>query len=1073
MNGQRRLAGRYRLLNPLGAGSLWLAADDLMRRDVGIREVRLPPDPSARRELCGMVGREVGLVTGLGHASIEAVHEVIVEDGTPWLVVDLPQGRTLEQTVLERHPLPPVQVARIGVHLVAALRAVHGVGVVHGDIQPSTIVLTPTGRAVLTGFGVATPFRPQGVGPAADLWSLAATLHFGLEGRPPQPGQPIGGALGPLLTDMLNPDPAARPTAETVAAAFADLAGTAPPSPALPPPTPPLPAPPPSAASPSAPPLSAPPPSTASPSTASPSAPPPSNASPSAPLPSAPLPSALPLSAPEPAPLSPSPDPDPATPASDLSTDDAPPPFTPAHPVATPASGPWSLRPVDEDAEQTTRVEIVQPSRPLENTQRDPLEVTRPAMRHEALQFDALEATRPAHQTETAAPGAAPSGPQAMPHAFPADPTSGQATPQGSGPIESAPEGPGFGPMGPEGASQGPGFSPAVPEGAPEGPGFGPAGPDGASRGPGFGPVGPEQASQAGGSGPMGAEGAPQDPGYGPLGPEQASQGGGLGPAAPQGEPEGAVFDAIGPDGVLGGPAAHPADPVAAPLPAWAPAPGSPPPGPGGMPPGPGQPFPPAGAGPAAAPSEKPSLLRRVLRRGPKDNKTAPPQPAGWGPVPSAPPVVGGPPPADAPWGASQGPVDPAAIGSHPAQAAQPGQAGPEQPSPHPGGVPGSWGPAPGPEGWGPQPNAAPGPWGPPGHTPAGSGPSDGNGTGPWGPPGHTPAGSGLTEGNGAGPWGPPAHAPAGWGPLEGNGPGPSGPPGHAPAGWGPTNGNGPGPWGPHGGNEPGPWGPPGENGPGPWGPPGHAPAGWGPPGGNGPGQWAPPGENGPPPGGNPAEGQPPRASLGWGVTDDAAPPVLAAMPGEPEPEPVPIVETTAPFRRPTFTGPLVLTDEPQGKPSRPEAVPEQPPRPLEHILHAAGPLAPEEAAAVGLGVLDLLAPLHDAGHYHGDLRPETILVGGGGQVTLADPAPAQGMSPYTAPEGNVGPAADLWSLGATLFTAVEGRAPAPGAPLTRAGVLAPVLFRLLSGAPRQRLTADELRLDLQAIAAVPTSPQP
>ncbi|MFC6898196.1 hypothetical protein ACFQGX_22890 [Nonomuraea dietziae] len=128
MNGQRRLAGRYRLLDTLGNGSLWLAADDLMRRDVGIREVRLPPDPAARRDLCGAVGREVGLVTGLGHASIEAVHEVIVEDGRPWLVVDLPQGPSLEQTVLERRPLPPVQVARIAVHLISALRAVHGVG---------------------------------------------------------------------------------------------------------------------------------------------------------------------------------------------------------------------------------------------------------------------------------------------------------------------------------------------------------------------------------------------------------------------------------------------------------------------------------------------------------------------------------------------------------------------------------------------------------------------------------------------------------------------------------------------------------------------------------------------------------------------------------------------------------------------------------------------------------------------------------------------------------------------------------------------------------------------------------
>ncbi|MFD1931807.1 hypothetical protein ACFSKW_09975 [Nonomuraea mangrovi] len=362
------------------------------------------------------------------------------------------------------------------------------------------------------------------------------------------------------------------------------------------------------------------------------------------------------------------------------------------------------------------------------------------------------------------------------------------------------------------------------------------------------------------------------------------------------------------------------------------------------------------------------------------------------------------------PWGPPHGPVDPSAIVSQPPQ---PGP-GPEHPAPHPGDLPGSWGP---------QPAAV----------------------GPWAPPGNAPDAWGQPDGNAPGPWAPPGNAPDAWGQPGEN----------APAAWGPPGENGPGTWGPSDGNGPGSWGPP-QNVP--------QEQQWGPPGGNGPTPW------GPPNGGQPGE-PPPAAPLSWGVTDDAAPPVLASMPGEPEP--VPIVETTAPFRRPTFTGPLVLTDQPQGRSSRPEGGPEQPPRPLEHILHAAGPLAPEEAAAVGLGVLDLLAPLHEAGRFHGDLRPETILVGGGGQVTLADPSPASGTSAYTAPEGNVGPAADLWSLGATLFTAVEGRAPAPGAPLTRAGVLAPVLFRLLSGSPRQRLTADELRLDLKTIAAASSSSQP
>ncbi|MFC6898195.1 hypothetical protein ACFQGX_22885 [Nonomuraea dietziae] len=191
--------------------------------------------------------------------------------------------------------------------------------------------------------------------------------------------------------------------------------------------------------------------------------------------------------------------------------------------------------------------------------------------------------------------------------------------------------------------------------------------------------------------------------------------------------------------------------------------------------------------------------------------------------------------------------------------------------------------------------------------------------------------------------------------------------------------------------------------------------------------------------------GPPPsRAAQSWEPAIDAAPPVLAA--GHDEPEPPPIVETTAPFRRPAYSGPLVLTEE-QETAAAPRA--ERPPRTLDQLLAEDGLLTPEAAARLGLAVLDRLAAVHGVGGHHGDLRPGSILVGGDDQVRLADPSPAPGLSPYTAPEGGIGPAADLWSLGATLFTAVEGRPPAPGAPLTRAGVLAPVLFRLLSGSPR------------------------
>ncbi|MFI7533059.1 hypothetical protein [Streptosporangium sp. NPDC049376] len=128
----------------------------------------------------------------------------------------------------------------------------------------------------------------------------------------------------------------------------------------------------------------------------------------------------------------------------------------------------------------------------------------------------------------------------------------------------------------------------------------------------------------------------------------------------------------------------------------------------------------------------------------------------------------------------------------------------------------------------------------------------------------------------------------------------------------------------------------------------------------------------------------------------------------------------------------------------------------LEQVVERAGPLTPQQAATIGLAVLDQLVAVHNRGMLHGDVRPGSVLIGPRDHVTLATPtlrSPA-----FTAPEGVTGPAADLWSLGATLYTAVEGRAPSPGGSLDNAGMLGSVLFALLSGDPAQRPEPGVLR---------------
>src|SRR5437868_10679700 len=124
----RLLADRYELITPLGRGTMgtvWRARDRALGREVAIKEIRQDPGltEEQRAELRERMVREGRTAARVSHPSVAAIHDVIVQDNSPWIIMELIEARSLEQVIDEEGPLPPRLVAEIGVDLLGALRA--------------------------------------------------------------------------------------------------------------------------------------------------------------------------------------------------------------------------------------------------------------------------------------------------------------------------------------------------------------------------------------------------------------------------------------------------------------------------------------------------------------------------------------------------------------------------------------------------------------------------------------------------------------------------------------------------------------------------------------------------------------------------------------------------------------------------------------------------------------------------------------------------------------------------------------------------------------------------------------
>jgi beta-lactam-binding protein with PASTA domain/tRNA A-37 threonylcarbamoyl transferase component Bud32 len=225
---------RYELHRKLARGGMadvYLARDLLLDRPVAVKV--LFPEHARDDAFVERFRREAQAAANLNHPNIVAVYDWGQQQGTYFIVMEYVEGRPLSEIIQTEGPLHPNRSAEITADVAAALAFAHRNGVVHRDVKPGNILITPTGQVKVADFGIAqatttgdasvnltqagavmgtatyfSPEQAQGhaVDPRSDLYSLGCVLYEMLTARPPFTGDsPVAVAYKHVQEQPLPP----------------------------------------------------------------------------------------------------------------------------------------------------------------------------------------------------------------------------------------------------------------------------------------------------------------------------------------------------------------------------------------------------------------------------------------------------------------------------------------------------------------------------------------------------------------------------------------------------------------------------------------------------------------------------------------------------------------------------------------------------------------------------------------------------------------------------------------------------------------------------------------------------